>query len=98
VEIKHTPTPWYVSLEDGMPILGANGARICDTDVCDAESELEALVLETQQSIDAAFIVRACNAHEELLAAAKDALQRLKAAGRIANAGLEDAIANAAGK
>jgi hypothetical protein len=66
VDIKHTPTPWYVSIEDGMPILGANGARICDTDVCDADSELQALAQETQQAVDAAFIVRACNAHEDL--------------------------------
>lgn len=60
---QHTPTPW---IEQEMPI-GCNDRITADdgegTTVCEFPYGLDA---------NAAFIVRACNAHEELIAALRD--------------------------
>lgn len=71
MDAKHTPTPWHDSgLSDTLPggfIEARNGKNIClyyagpETAVGD------------QGKANAAFIVRACNAHEELVAALRGA-------------------------
>lgn len=61
MEIKHTPTPWS---DDGKRIKGPNGETVADCRLTNGKN-------------DRPFIVRACNAHEELVAAAKDCLQDL---------------------
>lgn len=69
----HTPTPYYVN-DNGDIIANdpecVDGAKcsMCQVDVANIQSENEA---------DAAFIVQACNAHDDLLEAAKEALVRL---------------------
>jgi hypothetical protein len=65
--IKHTPTPW---VEQDMPA-GCNDRITADdgkgTTICEFPYGLDA---------NAAFIVRACNAHHELVAALKDMRSR----------------------
>lgn len=63
-----TPRPWKVWPMDGMNILQDDGKG-------DASRHSIARALEVK---DAAFIVRAVNAHEELLAALKETLSELQ--------------------
>lgn len=95
----HTPTPWKVSIGDTQTIIGPDGQ--CTAIAHGPQGEWGKVGAEHRAN--AAFIVRAVNAHEELLAAARavnqafsrspftdareDALQRLS-----------DAIAKAEGK
>jgi len=61
----HTPTPWMVEAdEDGVQCISHGGGRDGDivTNIRYADRRGEA---------DAAFIVRACNAHDELVALAR---------------------------
>ena len=60
---KHTPTPWHYDIDDefaGLCIHSEYGciAQLCQTPDVDAES-----------IATAAFIVRACNTHAQLVAA-----------------------------
>ena len=83
--IKHTPLPWYFGL-NAVGKESSSGEPDKLIALCEGENELG----------DAQFIVRACNAHYELLEACK-ALQ-MEAASR--NCGLkiaDDAIAKAEG-
>jgi len=66
---KHTPTPWKLSLPDGDSRFVAS-IQIGDKSLNDREQVLS--------NADAAFIVRAVNAHQELLDAAKEALEKLE--------------------
>src|SRR5271157_3455432 len=61
-EVQHTPTPWKVSVH----VDGCNftSYMINEVELAGAESDEEA-------EANAAFIVRAVNAHEELLRVAK---------------------------
>lgn len=95
MESKHTPTPWKVwdhPVPAGEIHIGATGTPlIAKVMLRDASiNEFEA---------NAAFIVRACNTHEELLFAAEFALKQIKklATGDIVAAviELEKAIAKA---
>lgn len=69
-EPKHTPTPWKVK-GNLNTIEGANGLTVCDlrSNTVDADA-------------DAAFIVRAVNAHEELVNHLKVWMSRVKATDR----------------
>lgn len=61
---QHTPTPWsggHYSSVVGCLIVGQGGRLICDT----------AIQPKELAEANAVFIVRACNAHEELLSALK---------------------------
>ena len=64
----HTPTPWKLSKNN---ILDSNGDSIAHVNFGDGE---------IMAFNDAAFIVRAANAHEELLAACKESLDWILAA------------------
>lgn len=70
-ESKHTPTPWHIEIvecrdlsnkkSDTVAIVCADGGRIA--------------LLGGNKKNKAAFIVRAANCHEELVACLKDVLQ-----------------------
>jgi hypothetical protein len=61
METKHTPTPWTIKKESGSyTIYGANGDSIANDEMYYPSAPLFK---------DAAFIVRACNAHDDLVAA-----------------------------
>jgi hypothetical protein len=58
----HTPTPWF---DDG------RGAIY----VPDPDNDLGGIVVANVKAADATFIVRACNAHDDLVAAARKTLE-----------------------
>jgi hypothetical protein len=62
---KHTPTPWKEDHQGGLYIEGKNGEYI---------AEVESEGGREEQFANAAFIVRACNAHDALV----EALQELQ--------------------
>jgi hypothetical protein len=62
--MKHTPTPWkLVPLGENLCVRSENGDLICDMrlDISPGASQ------KAQVAVDAAFIVKACNHHEELI-------------------------------
>lgn len=64
---EHTPTPWCaVKYESGWALIGPTS------------DDKIARVEKTNGHANAAFIVRAVNAHEELLAALKETLSELR--------------------
>lgn len=72
---NHTPGPWHVQPIGRQGYIEADGPKfICDmqADVCSAPADV------AEMEANAAFIVKACNCHEELVGAAEDALQSLK--------------------
>jgi hypothetical protein len=66
MSLQHTPTPWSVCSAPANDLwyvgisIEASGARVADT-----------CILNNHHTEDAAFIVLACNAHDELVAALK---------------------------
>jgi len=63
--MTHTKTPWLISTVQGSPgimIGGDDGSNV----VCDMR-------LRSSVEANAAFIVKACNAHDELVEACKEA-------------------------
>jgi hypothetical protein len=75
---QHTPTPWQVDSGDELAIQSVEGgAQIAtvlgpDDFLCRDDDDDE--VFEEECEANAAFIVRACNAHDDLVAALKSAL------------------------
>lgn len=62
--MKHTPTPWHV----------VNGTQIRDELMpFDKDESWTALIATAASEHDSEFIVRACNSHDQLVAALKDA-------------------------
>ena len=76
---KHTPTPWRVDSKYRADIIGADGRDVAET----ALSASYRRPLEDQYA-NAAFIVRACNAHEAMREALKHAFDALHAHGGLA--------------
>jgi len=82
--MNHTPTPWT---NNGDCLTAANGeryllyfpvdnhARMAQS--TDPESAAFGKALLREDGANAAFITRACNAHEALVAALEDAVERL---------------------
>jgi hypothetical protein len=73
---EHTKTPWAVSESNPYRVLVANGNFIDDQqgdDICiaDCSADIFADVTEGATAANAAFIVLACNAHADLVAACK---------------------------
>lgn len=64
-EIKHTPLPWQYNYDDVL------ASEYADDLICNCEWRDE------EGKANAAFIVRACNSHYELLEALKDTLSAL---------------------
>lgn len=70
---NHTPTPWHIAGDDNIIHIKAQETLICE--LTSRESEMgfdyECPLKVTKKN--AAFIVRACNAHDELVEALKKA-------------------------
>ena len=66
--MSHTPTPWYALVCD----VKGHGSLLNDTGLMIADCAY-ATEHENEGEVNAAFIVRACNAHEALVAALRDA-------------------------
>lgn len=71
-DIEHSPTPWEVvdgteimAADPEIPMGGTGHVIIADTNLIGPK--------EPRQAADAEFIVRACNAHDELIAALETA-------------------------
>ena len=61
----HTPTPWHVGMKPGPFIYGPQGEQVADmTGACTFNGKQ-----------DAAYIVKACNSHAQLVAALEDLLR-----------------------
>ena len=77
METKHTPTPYIAGKPSsivGWPIVAQSGRLICDMPMLpNGFPNKEAIDAETAAT--AAFIVRACNAHDELVKALNTALR-----------------------
>lgn len=93
-EQKHSPLPWRVGKADGQelsidaptgdPTLGyAKWDGLAAVYGCDADPESGRLVMRA----NAEFIVRACNSHDELLAALKGLHDDIAEYARINNLG-----------
>lgn len=68
---QHTPTPWYAKPREGrmtVPIVSSDGVKL---------AEATAYTPYYTTAANADFIVRACNVHEDLLAACENALANL---------------------
>ena len=75
-EVKHTPTPWHytVGADSGtFPIWKSNEIMHRLAFIAMVANADESYPYKTTEA-NAAFIVKACNAHDELLKAAKIAL------------------------
>jgi hypothetical protein len=60
MKTTHTPGPFHVGMKPGPMVYGPQGEQIAD---------LTHAFIEDESKANAAFIVRACNSHYELLAA-----------------------------
>ena len=88
---EHTPTPWRL----------AEQTQRAEDQVCthkirtlDGDDYYSGLVAEADLESDAAFIVRACNAHDALVEALTDARKRLHSAALITGTDPEFALAS----
>lgn len=72
---QHTPTPWHVAKDDPAAIFNSMGGYV---------TRIDGNAVQTRAAIEgnAAFIVRACNAHDELVAALAQ-IARLSAEGEV---------------
>ncbi len=80
----HTPTPWYDydnGLIYGPPLPDFDEAIFVADVITDARRQIFGECTPTERA-NAAFIVRACNAHHELVAILKLALEALNTARR----------------
>jgi hypothetical protein len=64
-----TPTPWK---SDGSYVIGGDNLSVCKATIYKGTNEAKDIENETKAKANAAFIVRAVNAHEELLIALKE--------------------------
>lgn len=64
---KHTKTPWLVGLRSAAGLYPVAGGENADGDYT--------VVADAGAHADAAFIVRACNAHDDLVTACQGLLQ-----------------------
>lgn len=77
MDTKHTPTPWYASTQpeghfDIMDGPNLNTATVLCT-------RFEFSERKDEMHANAAFIVRACNSHEQLVAALQEAIEIIQA-------------------
>lgn len=78
--MEHTPIPWFVNGPSNIYAKTipterrANGELIPPLDKCVAQAVLGWGISEDEREANAAYIVRACNHHEELAGALKELL------------------------
>ena len=65
----HTPLPWK---SDGSYIIGSNNLSVAKATIYKGTNEVKDIENEEKARANAAFIVRAVNAHEELLSCLKE--------------------------
>ena len=65
---KHTPLPWHKSKDNSGIFIAGNGGRIAEV----FYGQKITTKHQTEQEANAAFIVKCCNSHYELLAALKE--------------------------
>ena len=78
-QAQHTPGPWRYTdggIIDNAPPRGHAGVEIADVLGADTHDR-RGPVLKQEARANAAFIVRACNSHDDLLAACKFALDSI---------------------
>lgn len=66
---KHSPIPWHIGLKPGPYVYGSSGEEIADCRGIVLEDED---IGTPENKANAAFIVKAVNCHEELLATLKE--------------------------
>lgn len=72
MDTKHTPTPWHsISHSWAHTSIIADASTIALLDIEDEATEDNQEELEALKVANAEFIVRACNAHDQLVAAVK---------------------------
>ena len=75
---KHTPGPWrledWVDAGNGARVMAADGGPVCRVDGATAWAGVAGTGVRTSRERDAnaAFIVQACNSHDELLEALEE--------------------------
>ena len=68
--MSHTPTPWHLGVKEAHHcVYAANGDLICDASPFGKDDTTKT---------DAAFIVRACNSHDALVAALDELLEHIE--------------------
>ena len=98
---QHTPTPWKT---DAKGVIGSSYGRMGSPHrrVADCRGQKRPYPtpeMDAENAANAAFIVRACNAHEDLLREAKALVAEIDARGYHNEfAGMRAAIAKAEGK
>lgn len=88
MSVRHSPTPWALDDEEdpSLWILDSNSASLCKFPAVpqeDTDDDEEGI--SPRDRADAAFIVQACNAHEDFVSAAKAAVAYDKAIMSCAN-------------
>lgn len=85
---KHTELPWRTGEKFGRIYVGDGSAEI---DVCDCRlAGINAVACSTMIAANAAFIVQACNAHEELVEALKGLLSAMETSEEFSDGSNED--------
>jgi hypothetical protein len=82
--MTHTPTPWFDNdhgLIYGASIDWQDEAPVVADVIADRERQAFGIMTDTERA-NIAFIVRACNAHDDLVASLKLALEALNTAPR----------------
>ena len=72
---QHTPTPWTVDealARDNRVISGPNGEVVVEVAATLDHDSTSDLLVDHERDANAAFIVRACNAYDDLLAALRE--------------------------
>ena len=80
--VSHTPTPWSIEVSSSEDELLVFSDESCVASVPIWHDEDDVDTLHDQSYANAAFIVRACNAHRDLVASLTLALEALNTARR----------------
>lgn len=66
--MNHTPTPWEVGMSrNGLPSVDASTESPCTLEICMVWGTEKDMIVNDECEANAAFIVRACNAHDVLV-------------------------------
>lgn len=82
---KHTPTPWTVNFKGSADIVADFGGNDIAIATIDGPKDKTHHLIHEEHQANAAFIVRACNAHDALVGACKYVSKRLAAGDPVGN-------------